>query len=241
MQRGFYPEIYQTDLPPAFFYSNYLGTYLERDVTHLIKGTNMRDFRRLMTWCAGLVGQTLNYATAAKQLQLSVPTVKRWLHYLEQSYIIFLVGPYFNNFGKRLVKTPKLYFTDTGLALHLLDLDSPRAVRKSTQYGAFFENLIVAELYKQRYHAGNTRPLYYYRDSNQLEVDLLEQRGDTVTLTEIKATTSYHSRLSTNLNKVASLLPVGSTAHKRCIYGGTDQVTISGTEFIPWQQVGRRS
>ncbi|WP_116106530.1 ATP-binding protein [Lewinella sp. IMCC34191] len=231
--RGFYPELYQTDLPSSFFYPSYVSTYLERDVTPLVRSANMGDFRRLMALCAASVSQTLNYSTFAKRLQLSVPTVKTWLHYLEQSYVIFTVGPYFENFGKRLVKSPKLYFTDTGLAAYLLQLGDGAQVQASEGYGALFENLIVANLRKSRFHAGNQHPLYYYRDNHQLEVDLLEPTGSELILTEIKATTTYRDRLRTNLDKVAKL--VGKPVRKRVIYGGDSQI-IGDVEYLSWRE-----
>ena len=224
----------QTELPSAFFYPSYVSTYLERDVTPLVRSANMGDFRRLMTLCAASVGQTLNYSTFAKRLQLSVPTVKTWLHYLEQSYIIFTVGPYFENFGKRLVKAPKLYFTDTGLAAYLLQLGDGGQVQASELYGALFENLIVANLRKSRFNAGNQHPLYYYRDNHQLEVDLLESTGGELILTEIKATTTYRDRLRINLDKVAVL--VNKPVRKRVIYGAAESRTVSDVEFTSWRE-----
>ena len=141
--REFYPELYQTDLPSAVFYPSYVSAYLERDVTPLVRSASMGDFRRLMALCAASVGQTLNCSTFAKRLQLSVPTVKTWLHYLEQSYVIFTVGPYFENFGKRLVKSPKLYFTDTGLAAYLLQLGEGAQINASELNLLHLETLLV--------------------------------------------------------------------------------------------------
>ncbi|WP_245911421.1 ATP-binding protein [Neolewinella xylanilytica] len=232
--RGFYPELYQTDLPSAFFYPSYVSTYLERDVTPLVRSANMGDFRRLMALCAASVGQTLNYSTFAKRLQLSVPTVKTWLHYLEGSYVIFTVGPYFENFGKRLVKSPKLYFTDTGLAAYLLQLGDGAQVQAFEGYGALFENLIVANLRKSRFNAGNQHPLYFYRDNHQLEVELLEPTGTEIILTEIKATSTYRHRLRTNLDKVATL--VNKSVRKRVIYGGAESMSVGDVECVSWRE-----
>jgi predicted AAA+ superfamily ATPase len=232
--RGFYPQLYQTDLPPGFFYPSYVSTYLDRDVTPLVRRGNRGDFRRLMALCAASVGQTINFSSLAKRLQLSVPTIKTWLHYLEESYLIFTVGPYYENFGKRLVKTPKIYFYDTGLAAYLLRLETPEQVRRSELYGALFENLIVANLRKSRYHDGNQHPLYYYRDNHGLEVDLLEPLpGGGLRLTEIKATTTYRSRLRSGLDKVAALVP--GAVERRIIYGGEQPMAVDGVEVHPWR------
>ena len=234
--RGFYPQLYQTDLPSSYFYPSYVSTYLERDVTPLVRQANMGDFRRLMALCAASVGQTLNYSTFAKRLQLSVPTVKTWMHYLEESYILFTLGPYFENFGKRLVKSPKLYFTDTGLAAYLGQLGVGAQVQASQQYGALFENLIVANLRQARFNTGNQHPLYYYRDNHQLEVDLLEPTAEGLVLTEIKATTTYRENLRTNLDKVASL--VNKPVRKRVIYGAAESWTVGEVEYLSWRESG---
>ena len=233
--RGFYPECYQTDLPARFYYPSYVSTYLERDVTPLVRGGHMGDFRRLMALCAASVGQTVNYSTLAKRLQLSVPTIKTWLHYLEESYLIFTVGPYYENFGKRLVKSPKVYFFDTGLAAYLLRLETPEQLQRSDLYGPLFENLIVANVRKARYHAGDQHPLYYYRDNHQLEVDLLEPLpGGALRLTEIKATTTYRSRLRTALDKVAALVP--GEVERRIVYGGEEGMVVDGVKLVGWRE-----
>ena len=229
--RGGYPETYQTELPPRFFYPSYVSTYLERDVTPLVRSANMGDFRRLMTLCAASVGQLLNYSSLAKRLQLSVPTVKAWLHYLEQSYIVFTLGPYYENFGKRLVKSPKLYFVDTGLAAYLLRLQTEEQVRASDLYGPLFENLVVANLLKERQHAGDLHPLYFYRDNHGLEIDVMERSGEGVVLTEIKATTTYRNRLRSNLDKVAAL--VNGPVERRVVYAGESKV-VDGVKFVGW-------
>lgn len=233
--QGFYPEGYQTDLPPHFFYPNYVSSYLSRDVSHLVKESNMRDFRRLMQLCAALVGQTIEYSYFAKRLQISVPTVKKWLHHLEASYVVFTIGPYYDNFGKRLVKSPKLYFTDTGLACYLLQLTSQEAVKANPLYGALFENLVIANKYKTRYHNGNQHPFYFYRDNHQLEVDVLEKTGATLHLTEVKATATYHDRLTGNLRKVAKAAGPEVATELQVIYGGKENIEADGVRFVPWR------
>lgn len=231
--RGFYPELYQTDLPARFYYPNYVSSYLERDISGLIRESNMRDFRRFMSLCAASIGQTLEFSSFAKRLQVSVPTIKTWLHHLEESYILFTISPYFENFGKRLVKSPKLYFVDVGLASYLLQLTTAEMVERSSNYGPLFENLVIADRYKSRLHAGNQHPLYFYRDNHQLEVDLVEKVGDTLRLTDIKATATYHSRLTAGIQKVAALVRDEAPVLE-VIYGGTERIEVGGVKFIPW-------
>jgi uncharacterized protein len=232
LYRGFYPELFQTDMPSGFFYPNYVASYLERDISHLIQASNMGDFRRFLAYCAAMVGQAVNYTAIANALRISSPTVKTWMHYLEQSFIIFRIGPYFKNFGKRLVKTEKLYFYDTGLACYLLRLSSPEALRASDHYGALFENFIAANVSKSRWHRGEQRPFYFYRDSNGVEVDLLDERDGTTFLTEIKSGVTQRNQWAKNLHAVAQL--IDGPVQKQVIYGGREQLHIQDVLYQPW-------
>lgn len=236
LHNGFYPVHYQIEMPPRFFYPNYLATYLERDVAEVIQAANQTTFRRFLQFCATLVGQTLNYAMLAQSIGLSVPTVKNWLSLLERSYVIFLLPPYFRNIGKRLVKSPKLYFYDTGLASYLLELASPNAVQTSRHNGALFENLIVADRMKQRQHSGQDTPLFFFRDSNGLEVDLVEVHVDQVHLTEIKSSATYHSRMLQALHKVRELFTEGTTLE--LVYGGEEEFEVGEVLVKNWQNGG---
>jgi predicted AAA+ superfamily ATPase len=237
--RGYYPQLYQTDLPPRFFYPNYLSTYLDRDVTHLVKKGSMQDFRRFVALCAAEVGQTISYSSLAKKLQLSVPTIKNWLHHLERSDLAFTLSPYFENFGKRLIKAPKLYFYDTGLVCYLLDIGSPEEVQRNRLYGALFENLVVAEMYKQRMHAGAYRPLYFFRDSHQNEVDLIERVGDQIVLTEIKSSATYQRKMAKTIEQLAAISP-GERVKKRLVYGGDTSMQVGDLEVVSWRDLSER-
>ena len=232
LYRGFYPELFQMNMPASFFYPNYVASYLERDISRLVQTSNMSDFRRFLAYCAAMVGQQVNYSAIANALRISGPTVKTWMHYLEQSFIIFRIGPYFNNFGKRLIKTEKLYFYDTGLACYLLRLSSAEALRTSTHYGALFENLIVANYSKTRLHRGEQHPFYFYRDSNGVEVDLLDERDGTTYLTEIKSGITQRNQWAKNLHAVAQL--VEGKVQKQVVYGGPEQLRIKDVLFQPW-------
>ena len=233
--RGGYPASYQIGIPPEIFYPSYLSSYLERDISHLVRESNMGEFRLLLEFCAAGVGQTLDYTYFAKRLRLSGVTVKKWIHHLIAGYIVFTVGPYFDNFGKRLVKAPKLYFTDTGLATYLLRLRSAEEVKSSNYYGALFENMVVANRYKQRHHAGDSQPFYHFRDTNGVEVDLLDKAADTITLTEIKASQTIREQQTKNLRKIAGAAKEDQV-RLEVIYGGRERTQAFGAEYIPWSE-----
>lgn len=229
---GFYPVHYQMDMPPRFFYPNYLATYLERDVAEVIQASNQRTFRRFLQFCATLAGQTLNYSLLANSLGIAIGTAKNWLSLLERSYVLFLLPPYFANVGKRLVKSPKLYFYDVGLATYLLELSTPEKVWASRYGGALFENLIVADRMKQLHHCGIEAHLYYLRDSNGLEVDLIEARGQELQLTEIKASSTFQPRMTSNLRKVCAWFDQPTALE--VVYGGDESFAHQEVQVSAW-------
>jgi predicted AAA+ superfamily ATPase len=151
---GGYPRIYADNIVPTEFYPSYILSYIQRDIGQLINPKNITTFHRFVQLCAGRIGQLCNVNALAAETGISAPTAKEWLSMLEASYILFFLEPHFNNFNKRLVKTPKLYFFDTGLACSLLRIDSPEALSSSHFYGALFESLIISDFYKQYCNAG---------------------------------------------------------------------------------------
>ena len=230
---GFYPDSVVKAAPPAYFYSSYIGSYLERDVEGFVAARNMVTFRLFMKVCAGFAGQTINYGNIARNVGITVATVKEWLSILKMSYILFQVPAYFTNFKKRLAKTPKLYFYDTGLLCYLLELESADELRSSASYGALFENLIVADHFKTYFHHGkDTNRLYHYRDGNQVEVDLVKSKADQLTLTEIKSTTTYRSKLTKSVHQVAAASEVPTELE--LVYGGQETFVSDGVRVLPW-------
>ncbi len=186
MFRGGYPEIYAQDLDPTRFYSDYVATYLERDVRSLAGVRNLRDFNRFLRLCATRTGQLLSMNGIATDTGTSVPTIRNWLSVLEASGIVALVSPYYRNLGKRLVKTPKLYFTDTGLACFLLGFSSPAGLANSSQLGAFFETFVYGQLLRWHTNRGRSGEIYFYRDQYGHEVDFVIPEGDRLRLFECK-------------------------------------------------------
>lgn len=186
--KGGYPRLYDEDLAPENLYPSYIQSYIEHDIRHLINVGNLSTFQRFIQLCAGRVGQLLNIDALATEAGVSFPTMRHWLSILQASYIIFLLQPYFKNFNKRLVKTPKLYFFDTGLACSLLRLTSPDTLALSPFREALFESLIISDLYKQYVNKGIRPPLYFWRDQGGAhEIGCIVDEGTTQYPVEIKS------------------------------------------------------
>ena len=234
--KGFYPNSYTTGVPPRYFYPDYISSYLERDVPDFINSSNLATFLQFLQVCAHYAGQLTNLSRMATMTGVSVKTVNAWLSILEMSYIVFRVGPYFKNFGKRLTKAPKLYFYDTGLLCHLLGIRSVDELTQSKEYGATFENLILADRMKSLYHTGEKPQLYFFRDQHGVEVDLLEGSATRLSLTEIKSGKTYSSQWDANIRKIGALSDVPVTY--RVVYGGEKAMRVGETVVVPWFGTG---
>lgn len=187
MFRGGYPEIYQNKVDPVKFYANYIRTYVERDV-RLIKNINdLYTFERFLRLCAGRIGQLLNMNSLATETGVDVKTISSWIGVLEASFIVFRLQPYYKNFNKRIVKMPKLYFYDTGLAAALMGIDDISLLTIHPFRGALFENLIVLDFLKKSFNSGKQNNLYFWRDNNGNEIDLLIKKGNRPYPVEIKS------------------------------------------------------
>ncbi|MCX8010760.1 MAG: ATP-binding protein, partial [Ignavibacteria bacterium] len=184
--RGFYPPIYDRKIEPIDWYPNYIRTYVERDVRQLKNVSDLNSFTLFVKLCAGRIGQLLNISSIADECGISVNTAKSWLSILESSFVIFRLQPLHQNFNKRLVKMPKIYFYDTGLACSFLGISNSDQVRNHFQFGSLFENLIITELMKSRFNRGLSSNIYFWRDKLGREVDCLIDDGITKTIIEIK-------------------------------------------------------
>jgi predicted AAA+ superfamily ATPase len=189
--QGCYPEIYDKQRSHHIWYPAYIRTYVERDVKLLRNIDNTLLFTRFVQLCAGRIGQQLSVSALSNECGIDVKTVQAWLSILQSSYIIYLLPPHFKNFNKRVVKTPKLYFTDTGLACSLLGIRTENEVSTSHFRGALFENYVVSELLKYKYNTGSPVNLYYWRDSLGVEIDILLDTGQTLYPIEIKASETF--------------------------------------------------
>ncbi|MGM9764021.1 MAG: ATP-binding protein [Candidatus Cryptobacteroides sp.] len=217
---GFYPAIYSERNIAKFLYPAYMKTYLDKDVRDLLKIKDMMQFHTFVKLCAGRIGSLFNASELANEVGVSANTITAWMSILQASYIVVLLPPFYENVRKRLVKTPKLYFTDTGLACHLLGIESPQQLSRDKMRGALFENFIIMEALKQRYNEGKESNLYFYRDSNQNEVDLLLRKDSGLYGIEIKSAMTYHSDFEKSLKQLDSwvTLPVEG---KAVVYSGT--------------------
>jgi uncharacterized protein len=227
MIKGAYPAIFDRDIPSKTFYNNYIQTYVERDITELINIRDMRTFRVFLSLCASRAGQLLNLNSLANECGITQPTAKAWISVLESSYILFLLQPYHKNFDKRVMKSPKLFFYDTGLLCHLLKIKDANQLRTQSYKGSVFENMIVLEYVKQNYHQNLMQEFWFWRDSAGHEVDLIRQDDDKLNVIEIKSTATisqdlfkglqYFSQLAKDTIKSQTLVYAGLENQKRTI------------------------
>lgn len=201
---GFYPAIYAEKNIPKFLYPSYVKTYLEKDVRDLLQVKDMMQFQTFIRLCAGRIGSLFNASELSNEVGVSSNTITSWLSVLQASYIVMLLPPYFENSRKRLTKTPKLYFIDTGLAAYLLGIESAEQLSRDKMRGNLFENFVVMEALKHRYNRGKESNLYFYRDSNQNEVDLILKNRDSLCGIEIKSSMTYNSQFEKGLKQIDS-------------------------------------
>jgi predicted AAA+ superfamily ATPase len=235
-KKGFYPAIYDRDIDPNIFYKNYVQTYIEKDVTELLNIKDLKLFRTFLNLCAGRAGQLLNFSALANECDISHNTAKAWLSILESSYIIFLLQPYYNNFNKRVVKTPKLYFYDTGLLSYLLGIKTEEDLVENRLKGNIFENMIIAEYQKMNHHLYLDQEHYFWQDSNGNEVDLLMKNNKGFSVFEVKTTQTVTSKLFYKMDlfeKIASPAKV----EKTLIYGGEKDENRSNYKVISWKNI----
>ena len=233
--QGFLPRIYDQHQRPTPAYSNYYQTYVERDVRQLINLKDVAQFQKFMKLVAGRVGQLMDYASLAGDVGVSATTIKYWLSILEASFILYKLSPYFENFGKRAIKSPKYYFIDTGLLCFLLGIENPAQVTRDPLIGQLFENLVVIDFVKNRYNNGKLDNLYFFRDSNGLEADLLYQQGRQLTPIEIKSSSTYKPELLKGLKRILELSPQMTNAH--LIYAGDEMRFSNGIHAIRFDQL----
>jgi predicted AAA+ superfamily ATPase len=234
--KGFYPAIFDRDIDPTIFYANYIQTYVERDVTELTNIRDTRQFRTFLGLCAARVGQLMNLNSLANECGISQPTARAWLSILESSYIIFQLQPFFQNFNKRIVKSPKLYFYDTGLLCHLLGLRNTDTLVESSAKGNIFENLIVAEFFKQNEHRYLHKDYWFWRDSNGHEVDLLTQNGNVLDIFEIKSTQTIMSDQFKGMSFFSDLAQ-NKVGKQTLIYGGKDDQDRTLQTVLGWRNI----
>lgn len=232
---GGYPEIWNEKLIPGTWLNSYVQTYVQRDVRLLRNITNLALFNRFIYLCANYAGQILNRDELAKQTGVDTKTILAWLGLLENCYLVYLLQPWHNNMNKRIVKSPKLYFYDTGLLCHLLGIKSVTALQKNNAYGALFENWVMSEIKKNNFNAAQNEGMYYFRDSAGNEVDLISEKDGEPVAIEIKAGNKINSN---NLRGLKYWQKYQPKSHCVLIHGGNANELINEKiNVVPWTEV----
>ena len=234
--KGMYPGIYDRDIEPEYFYPSYISTYIERDVRQIKNIENLNSFSNFLQLCAGRTGQVVNLNSLATDAGISPNTAKSWLSVLEASYIIYFLQPFYENFNKRIIKSPKLYFYDTGLVCSLLGISSASQVKTFHSKGALFENLIITDLIKSKLHKGINPRFYYWQNKTKQEIDLIIDRPDGPVAFEIKSGMTMNENYFTNL-KYWQKLTGEKAGNMNVIYGGDTMLKTSNGNYISWNKL----
>lgn len=234
---GLYPPVHDRELEPGIWYANYVRTYVERDVRQMINVRDLSAFQRFVRMCAARTGQLLNLSTLAADCGITHNTARSWLSVLEASYLVHLLQPHHRNFNKRLVKTPKLYFYDPGLAAWLLGVQTPAQLVTHPQRGALFETWVVSEMLKARFNRALASNLYFWQDRSGHEVDVLAEQGGTLIPVEVKSGQTVVADFFRGLEKWAEI--AGDAGGRPwLVYAGAQRQSRSSVEVVPWREIG---
>jgi uncharacterized protein len=233
--QGLYPPIHHRKLTPSNWYSNYVRNYLERDVRQIINVKDLNVFHRFLILCAGRIGQLINYSDISSELGISHNTIKSWLSVLEAHYIVYFLYPFFGSQTKRIVKTPKLYFYDTGLACWLLSIHKPEHLLAHPHKGALFESFCINELLKSRYNRGERSNLYFWRDKSGHEIDVIVDKGISYEGIEIKISKTFNKVFLKNLNYLAE--NDKRLSQKRILWGGEESRKMTHYDLLSWKDI----
>ena len=240
MYKGGYPRIYDKGIDPKDFFPSYIQTYIERDVRSIINIKDISLFSSFLRICAGRIGQLFNSSNIANELGVDYKTVQSWLSLLEASFVVFRLQPWHNNFNKRIIKSPKLYFYDTGLACYLLGLKKQGDIKIHFAKGALFENYVITEHLKNSWNRGDAVSNYFWRDSSGNEIDLINEIGDKIKIVEIKSGKTVKQDFFKGLTyfeKIATNYQI----EKFIIYGGQDSRKQFNTRVLPWTEINKLS
>lgn len=230
---GLYPPIHDRNLDPHIWYANYVQTYIERDVRQIINIRDLNTFQRFVRLCAARTGQLLNLSSLANDCSITHNTAKAWISILEASYIIFLLTPHHENFNKRIIKTPKLYFYDTGLACWLLSIQTPDQLNTHSLRGEIFESFVVSEFFKARFNQGLRPAYFFWRDRSGNEIDLLHQQGEKLIPFEIKSGKTMNQSYLKGLKKWGAIAGERSV-NPTLIYGGDRSFKQNEFRIVAW-------
>ncbi|QUB80362.1 ATP-binding protein [Prevotella jejuni] len=236
LYNGLYPSICAKKNIAKFFYPSYVRTYLEKDVRDLLQMKDQIRFTKFLKLCAARIGSLFNASELGAEVGVSSKTISHWISVLQASYLITLLPPYYENIPKRLVKSPKLYFNDPGLACYLLDIESPQQLDRDKMRGAIFENMIVMEAIKHRYNMGLEGGVFFYRDSNQNEVDLLIKQEGELTAIEVKSSMTYSSSFEKALTQIEGWIKT-PISKKAIVYSGDFENTSGNINLINYRHI----
>ncbi len=234
---GFMPKIYNEQIPPNLLYQNYFNTYVERDVRKMVNVTDLNAFERFIMLLASRIGQVVNLSNLSNDVGITSTTLLKWLSVLEASYIVFRLPCYFNNFGKRLTKAPKIYFYEPGLAANLLGITNKELAERDPLFGNLFENVVVVEALKARYNAGKRAELYYFRNHTGLEVDLILNENRKIYPFEIKSAMTWTSSFSKNLEKFMKFAK--DVENPSVIYSGDLETEANGINYVNFRNISK--
>jgi predicted AAA+ superfamily ATPase len=236
MLNGGYPSVWAENIPVQTVSKNYYNTYTGRDLRQLINIKDLSKYQVFIRLCAGRTGTEFNASALSNEVGVSVPTIHEWLSTLEASYIVFRMPPFFRNVGKRLIKSPKIYFYDTGLLCFLLGIENENHLQTHPLRGAIFENMVVLEFLKNRFNAGKLSNLYFYRDKSQREIDIVQEFADTFKAYEIKSASAFHPDFMHNLNYLKDLLNEKLTS-TQVIYDGEIELKSSENGIVNFRNI----
>jgi len=236
MLKGLYPPLYDRDISSRDFYSAYIASYVERDLRQLVNVKDLGTFHIFIKFCAARSGGILNLSSLAADCGITHNTARAWISVLEISGIIFLLRPYFKNFGKRLVKSPKLYFTDPGLACRLLGIQTVEQLFLNPLRGSLFEGFIISEILKNRLNRGETPDMWFFRDNSGMEIDLLLGDGEKLFAIELKSGKTFNEDMTSGLMRWQKISGLSDEAQDRVlVYAGSQKAEFKGIKVIPWK------
>jgi predicted AAA+ superfamily ATPase len=236
--KGFYPPVYSREVSPSVWYANYVSTYVERDVRQMVNVKDLDVFQKFIRMVAARTGQLLNLASLANDCGITHNTAKAWLSILQASYIVYLLHPFHKNFGKRLTKSPKVYFYDTGLAAWLLGISNEQQMSINSMRGPLFESLVVSEIIKSRYNQSLDLNIFFWRDNIGNEIDILLDEADGAVPIEVKSGQTVNKDFYTYLKKWLSDVS-GIDRQGYVVYGGEDSFKRDGVEILSWNNISR--
>ena len=236
LYNGLYPSICAKKNIAKFFYPSYVRTYLEKDVRDLLQMKDQIRFTKFLKLCAARIGSLFNASELGAEVGVSSKTISHWISVLQASYLITLLPPYYENIPKRLVKSPKLYFNDPGLACYLLDIETPQQLDRDKMRGAIFENMMVMEAIKHRYNMGLEGGVFFYRDSNQNEVDILIKQEGELTAIEVKSSMTYSSSFEKTLTQIEGWIKT-PISKKAIVYSGDFENSSGDINLINYRHI----